>query len=160
MAHDLKADLFISLHANSSNSSSAVGLEFYFNSPKAQGLTARPEPYRSNPRSNPGPEEVLTRIRSDFQLYEKTEKSLLLSHTMQKKTAEQEQKGVIKRAPFFVIDHTDMPSVLVELGFITNRREARKLSSEEYQNTMARLLTSAIVEFKEKSDKNLALDEK
>lgn len=151
LANDLRADLFVSLHANTSNSEYVNGMEFYFNSPvpgaAAAVKTAGESPL---PISN---NDVIEKIKTDFRYYEKTEKSLLLTRSFREKSTESDQKSIIRRAPFYVIDHTTMPSILIELGFISNRREARKLTSESYQDEMARLLTSAILKYKEKSDK-------
>ncbi len=163
LANEQKADLFISLHANTSNSKSASGMEFYFNSsnPKRRGAkeSAALNNQLSNKLANKSEQpttsaEVIEKIKSDFRLYDKTEKSLALTRAFK---AVQQQKSIIRRAPFYVIDHTSMPSALIELGFISNRREAKKLISEDYQNEMARLLTLAILEYKEKSDKPGAL---
>ena len=158
-ANQLKADLFISLHANTSNSEYVQGMEFYFNSHSPKLLSEAPNlkklpDIKINP---PTSLQVIDKIKNDFLYYDKTEKSLMLSNAFKEKTTEQDQKSIIKRAPFYVIDHTNMPSILIELGFISNHQEAKKLMSKEYQNEMARLLTSAILKYKEKSDKLKAL---
>jgi N-acetylmuramoyl-L-alanine amidase len=152
LANDAGADLFVSLHANTSTSRSITGMEFYFNSP----INPHKDKETFNSK-NLSSNEVVAKIKDDFQFYDKTEKSLFLTKAFREKSAENVQKAVIKRAPFYVVERTSMPSVLVELGFISNRREARKLISEDYQNEMARLLSAAIIEYKEKSDKTQAL---
>lgn len=152
LAQELKADLFLSLHANTSVSSSMQGMEFYFNSAdsyKFAELTDESKPKIKNPDTH----QVIDKIKNDFLFYDKTEKSLLLTRSIKNKHSETEQKSIIKRAPFYVVDRTSMPSALIELGFLSNRREAKKLTSEEYQNEVADLLTNAILEYKEKSDK-------
>ncbi len=151
LANDLKADLFVSLHANTSNSEYVNGMEFYFNSPNSRlSETRMPGDDRGPTLTN---SDVIAKIKSDFQFYEKTEKSFMLTRAFREKSAETEQKSIIRRAPFYVIDHTSMPSILIELGFISNRREAKKLTSQTYQDELARLLTAAILKYKEKSDK-------
>jgi N-acetylmuramoyl-L-alanine amidase len=152
LASELKADLFVSLHANTSFSSSMQGMEFYFNSADSLKFTEQTE--ENKPRiKNPNSAQVVEKIKNDFLFYDKTSKSLLLTKSIKDKYVDIEQKSIIKRAPFYVIDRTSMPSALIELGFISNRREAKKLTSEEYQNELAGLLTNAILEYKEKSDK-------
>lgn len=154
-ANELKADLFVSLHANTSNSEYVRGMEFYFNSVQQKSLeSGKPANSKDQLLTN---FQIIEKIKNDFMFYDKTEKSLMLTRAFKEKSAELEQKSIIKRAPFYVIEHTSMPSILIELGFISNRREAKKLISEEYQNEMARLLTSAILNYKEKSDKPKAL---
>jgi len=152
LASELNADLFVSLHANTSFSSSVQGMEFYFNS--ADSLKFREQTEENKPLiKNPNSAQVIEKIKNDFLFYDKTRKSLLLTKSIKDKYVDLEQKSIIKRAPFYVIDRTSMPSALIELGFISNRREAKKLTSEEYQNKLAGLLTNAIIEYKEKSDK-------
>ena len=153
MANKLQADLFVSLHANSASQQFLSGMEFYFNSTSPRRLQTD----TTSAKNLPTPEEVVEKIKNDFSFYAKTERSLLLSKTFKEQTLLPDQKSVIKRAPFYVVDQTEMPSVLVELGFISNRREAKKLSSEEYQEEIARLLSLAILDYKEKSDKSQSL---
>lgn len=159
LANNMNADLFVSIHANSASQNFLSGMEFYFNAakPRKKKTTEVSNENYSADNSKadtlPGPEEVIAKIKNDFLLYQKTEKSLLLSKSFKEKTSSTDKKSVIKRAPFYVVENTKMPSVLVELGFITNRREAKKLSSDEHQEEIARLLADAILEYKEKSDK-------
>ncbi len=150
LANNLQADLFVSLHANTSSSEYVNGMEFYFNSPAPVTAAEAKTGESPLPISN---SEVIEKIKTDFRYYEKTEKSLMLTRSFREKSTESDQKSIIRRAPFYVIDHTTMPSILIELGFISNRREAKKLTSQSYQDEMARLLTSAILKYKEKSDK-------
>lgn len=146
-ANETGADLFISLHANTSYATNVTGMEFYFNSAKT------PVVNQISAASSPTNNEVLAQIKQDFNFYDKTEKSLLLTRTIREFTEVTAQKSIIKRAPFYVIENTRMPSILVELGFISNRREAKKLTNPEYQNELAEQITKAILEYKEKSDK-------
>lgn len=150
IANEQNADLFVSLHANTSNSDTVTGMEFYFNSPQAvnHSIADREE---NKPLDN---RDVIQKIRDDFAFYDKTSRSLKLTHTMMKKSASSSNKSVIKRAPFLVIDHTLMPAVLIELGFISNKLEAKKLTSEDFQTEITRQLAAAIIEYKEKGDKS------
>lgn len=146
-AKSLKADLLLSLHANSASSRLASGMEFYFSSPqKLLPLSQQPS---SDQTQAPDSDKVLAKIKADFSHYMKTEKSLILSQLMQQNLAAVEKKSVIRRAPFYVIENTEMPSVLIELGFITNRREARLLTSPEHQMKIAELLTQTIIQYRD-----------
>jgi N-acetylmuramoyl-L-alanine amidase len=154
-AEAFQADLFVSLHANTSNSKYWTGMEFYFNTakPVATQKTADSENVTNN--------QVIAQIKEDFKNYSKSEESLLLTKTIQNETtASTAEKGIIKQAPFFVIENTQMPSVLIELGFLSNRREAKKLTNPEYQDEIAKRLAQAILQYKEKSDKLRRLEEK
>lgn len=155
-ANQIGADLFISLHANTSSQPLWDGMEFYFNA------NSRPaaEPIPLRPTNN----EVVSQIQKDFRFYEKTEKSLALSKSMQMLAGSREQKSIIKRAPFYVIENTEMPSILIEIGFISNRREAKKLVDPVYQKDLAQLIAKALLNYqlsyKEKSDKEFPVIDK
>ena len=53
----------------------------------------------------------------------------------------------VAQAPFFVLRGAAMPAVLIELGFLTDKQEAKLLSSEEYQKKMANALARGIQEY-------------
>jgi len=55
----------------------------------------------------------------------------------------------VKESGFYVIKHSQMPSVLVELGFITNQTDADKLESPEYQEKAAGAIADAVVSYYE-----------
>lgn len=151
MANELKADLFLSLHANWSSSKQVSGFEFYF--------ATQPQFQQKNATTHlTKPLEVVEKIKADLTLLGRQKLSLEFSQQAQQQIAD--QKSVIRRAPFYVIENTTMPAVLIEVGFISNRREAKKLSSPEYQSEIAELLTKSILSYKEKSDKKLSLNEK
>jgi N-acetylmuramoyl-L-alanine amidase len=160
VANDLKADLFISLHANSSRSSLVSGFEFYFS--HAPNSTNSVDQKKSIPAFLKKEEDIVEKIKQDLTLLGKQKLSLEFSQQTQKQgqQIEHNQKSVIRRAPFYVIENTSMPAVLIEVGFISNRREAKKLASPEYQTKIASLLTQSILKYKEKSDKKLFVNEK
>ncbi|MGK0236214.1 MAG: N-acetylmuramoyl-L-alanine amidase, partial [Psychroserpens sp.] len=56
----------------------------------------------------------------------------------------------IKQQPLWVLDAVYMPSVLIELGFLSNKEEGEFLNSEEGQDQMALQIANAIVEYKKK----------
>lgn len=156
IANDNQADLFLSLHANSSPASSVSGMEYYFNAQKNAPVFLKSKNTVSSGETTAA---VVQSIQNDLVEFGKTKQSLDLSKRIQ--TAwmgnefgkNQMRTSKIRRAPFYVIENTTMPSVLVEVGFISNQREARKLVTAEYQNELARALTEAVLEFKENSDK-------
>jgi N-acetylmuramoyl-L-alanine amidase len=62
------------------------------------------------------------------------------------KTTSGENRGV-KRANYYVLRRSRMPAVLIECGFLTNRQDARRASSSEYRDRLARQIARAIREF-------------
>jgi N-acetylmuramoyl-L-alanine amidase len=151
-----KADLFLSLHANSSPSTQVTGMEYYFNARNNSSVLLK---NTSAAMVSTKSESIVEAIKKDLAEFGKTKRSLELSQNIQSVWAlsefgkEQTTTSKIRRAPFYVIENTSMPSVLVEVGFISNQREARKLVSSSYQEYLASALSEAIVNFKEKSDK-------
>ena len=50
-----------------------------------------------------------------------------------------------KQAPFYVLQNATIPSVLIELGYITNPQESKKFKSQDYLNNLAQTLSKAIL---------------
>lgn len=141
MANALNADLFLSLHANWSRSKQVSGFEFYFAAQNSY-------PERLKRTGSEQPPAVIEAIKADLSLLGRQKQSLEFSQKTQLQI--EDQKSVIRRAPFYVIENTLMPAVLIEVGFISNRREAKKLASPEYQSEIAQLLTKSILSYKDK----------
>lgn len=126
-------DLFVSLHANSSISSRVMGMETYF----------QPE-QKSNPRINSS--DLVQSIIEDLEHVGKTNHSLLFSQKLQNEWSA--SPSVIRRSAFYVVQKTNYPSVLIEIGFLTNAEEAKKLNSAAYQNEIAQTIAKTIAEYK------------
>lgn len=58
--------------------------------------------------------------------------------------------GKIRKANFYVCKHTKAPSILVEMGFMTNKKELKKLASDDYQDELAKSITRGIIAYLEK----------
>lgn len=145
LANQQKADLFLSLHANSSPSKHVSGLEFYFN--ESPTLMKNKEDSQLS---------IVEKIKSDLTYFGKTKDSLNFLKSMQMQVndiATVNARSVIRQAPFYVVENTEMPSALIEVGFISNLREARKLITPEYQSQLVQTLVRAVLDYKEKSDK-------
>ena len=132
IAESLKADLFISLHVNSAPSSQVSGMEFFFK---------KNESHIKNDNLNPI--ETIIKSLVDFG---QTRQSLQFNHALKKNWTE--TRSIIKRAPYFVIERASMPSVLIEVGFISNLSEAKKLMTDDYQNKIAQSVINAIMDYK------------
>jgi N-acetylmuramoyl-L-alanine amidase len=63
------------------------------------------------------------------------------------KTTPGENRG-IKRAKYFVLRNARIPAVLIECGFLTNPQDARRASSSEYRDRLAREIAKAITEYR------------
>lgn len=155
MANQVKADLFISLHFNSYRGSRATGAETYFLSRDASDQLAAQLAERENSvqaeQASTGQESgdlslILWDLAQSYHLTESQRFAGLVQDELNK-TLGLRDRGV-RQAPFRVLMGANMPAVLVELGFISNPEEARKVQSPAYQAQLADALVRAISRFK------------
>jgi N-acetylmuramoyl-L-alanine amidase len=152
IANAEEADLFISLHMNASPNREARGLETYYldntNDEASIRLAARENGTARNKLSD------LQFILSDMTQNMKLEDSITLAHRLQaslvgsmaRQMADVRNLGV-KKALFYVLVGARMPSVLVEMFFITNRSEGRAMAQERYQNAVVDSLYDGIQKY-------------
>jgi len=157
IANAVKADLFVSIHcdAHTSNAYGAgtfvLGLHANkrnFNVAKRENSVILLEKdYKQNYKYNPNSPESI--IGLSLLQEENLEQSLLLASSIQRnfiKKNKRKSRGV-KQAGFVVLFQTTMPSVLIELGFLTNKKEGKYLNSKNGQKAMARSIASSITEY-------------
>lgn len=160
IANREKADIFVSIHANAHTTSSPQGTETFIMgmSKNASNLEiAKKEnavitlednyqtSYSGYDPSRPESLIGLTLIQEQF-----VTQSIELASKIQTRftnDAERKNRGV-KQAPFVVLYTAFMPSVLVELGFLSNSEEGAYLNSDEGKNEMARGIANAIIDYK------------
>ena len=152
IANQNKGDLFISLHFNSYNGSRAHGAETYFLSRQASDKLAEKLADAENaagPADNApseGLELILWDLAQSHHLSESQRFATLVQQELNS-TLGLPDRGV-RQAPFRVLVGTNMPAVLVELGFISNADEAAKLQDPLYLDDLAASLLRAIVRFR------------
>ena len=123
------ADLFLSIHANTSRTASARGVETYFlsfaGSPDAEAVAAREN------ASHAGEMHTLPDIIKAITLNNKIDESRDLAGMVQEALVTRLRRSNnslmnrgVKKAPFVVLIGAEMPSVLAEVSFLTNRQEA------------------------------------
>lgn len=156
-ANTHRADVFISIHANASDRRKVRGIETWYlsfaaNSERAQRIAARENNMSTHQLS------ALERILHDLQETDRINQSALLAGMTQTSLVRhmgQHNSGVPNRgvdgAPFMVLLHTTMPSVLVEIGFVSNPKEAKQLRNRAYQKALAQGIFTGIHEFLGKS---------
>ena len=155
--------LFISVHGNA-GPSSAYGTETFFLAPRGQG----------NARSVMERENSVIELESDPELYADfhDEGNILQSLAMSAyqeesqhlarliegefRAAGRHSRGV-KQNNFIVLWAASMPAVLVEVGFVTNRDEARYLTSAEGEEETARAIFNAVKRYKESYERGLRI---
>lgn len=143
-----EGDLFVSLHANASSDRRAYGLEFFL-TPNKRNTSFSPIKHLTNDSSNINADfdesielsksKDVSKILKDIKLNIQSQKSLKLTRTLQN-----DLPGNIKQAPFYVLTQTQMPSVLIEVGFLSHPKDNKKLLNEEYRNDLALKIANSI----------------
>jgi N-acetylmuramoyl-L-alanine amidase len=153
IANRESADLFLSIHANASRDNSAKGLETYFlnfaSNPAAEAVAARENAASGKTMGNLP--EILRAIALNNKLAESRELAAMVQGSMVQKLKAQ-NAGVrdlgVKQAPFVVLIGAQMPSVLAEISFLTNKPEASLLKQPAYRQKIAQALCDAVVKYR------------
>ena len=163
-ANIAKGDFLISVHVNSAPDSRAIGAEFYFQTPSRETLDSYDETTLFTPLKEPNrtlsensDEKVVNSILNDLRQQHRFFRSRNLSLELSEHwLSTKKRRQAVKQAPFYVINRTAMPSVLVEVGFITNPTEARRLSKKATQIEIAQQIYQGILKYKETIDRDRA----
>jgi N-acetylmuramoyl-L-alanine amidase len=152
LANAEDADLFISLHMNASSSGEARGVETYYldNTTDEASMRLAARENSTSPRNV----SDLQFILSDMTQNMKLEDSVTLAHrlhdslvgSMSQRLGEVKDLGV-KKALFYVLVGARMPSVLLEMFFITNKSEGRAMRQEDYQDSVVEALFDGIQKY-------------
>jgi N-acetylmuramoyl-L-alanine amidase len=141
------ADLFVSIHVNASRSPDVSGIETYYLSlanDEESRLTASLE----NASADRGIRDLASLIGRILKTTKITESrafaNVVQSHLCQITKAY--DRGV-RRAPFIVLIGANAPSILAELGFISNEQDEKLLNSEEYKDRLAKAIMDSIEDY-------------
>jgi N-acetylmuramoyl-L-alanine amidase len=147
------ADLFLSIHANTSRNVNASGVETYFlsfaGSPDAEAVAAREN------SSHVGEMRRLPDIIRAITLNNKLDESRdfagmvqeALVTRLRRSNASLANRGV-KKAPFVVLIGAEMPSVLAEVSFMTNKKDLQLLKTATYKQRIAEALHAAVMRYR------------
>jgi len=149
LANEKKADLFLSIHANSSPHPKVGGIEVYYlnftHSPDALDVAAR-----ENASSDKSVYELRDLIQT-ITLHEKVEESKEFASKVQGtlQTFETRYNNAaknrgVKKAPFVVLIGASMPSILAEVGFLSNAKEEQLLKRPEHRQRLAEALYQGV----------------
>jgi len=154
IANDNNADVFVSVHANAAPRRSAQGIETYYlgtgHSTQAKETAIRENGGLVKSVKDDQTQEILasmistTKINKSSRLASSIQNQLYQS--MRKKYPGIRNLGV-KEGPFFVLHDTSMASVLVEVGFLTNRKEESYLKKSSYLDKLASSIAKGIAKF-------------
>lgn len=152
IAKSKNADLFISVHVNAAKNKNAKGIETYYlgmsRDEKSRRLAARENATSTKAVSD------LEFILQDLIMTAKANDSALLASVVQKRLVthmKKKYKGIkdlgTKTAPFYVLVSADMPSILIEISFISNPTEWKRLKSDKYINELVAGITDGVLKY-------------
>jgi N-acetylmuramoyl-L-alanine amidase len=152
IANQEQADLFVSIHANSSRDPNARGVETYY-----LNFTSSPDALEVAARENAVSEKSIHELGDlvkKIALKEKIEESHEFASNVQEalhnglatKNSGIRDRGV-KKAPFIVLIGANMPSILAEISFVSNPSDERKLQTPEYRQRIAESLYRGIAKY-------------
>jgi N-acetylmuramoyl-L-alanine amidase len=158
IAEKEKADLFISIHANASEDVRAKGVEFYFQNQlpadeEAMYLASKENQAIAHDFQSETGDSDVAQILADLQRNYKLQSSFEFSKMLAESWSIDGTKRsrMIRQAPFYVISQTTMPSVLVEVGFVSHKAEGPMLSTQIHQREIASQIAKAVDEFSGRS---------
>lgn len=150
MANSEKVDLFVSLHVNAHENKRVNGLEVYYlniaSSKDSVRVAARENAVSTKKISD------LEVILTDLMLNSKMEESKNLAGMVLEEVLDAEKMNDhgVRQAPFYVLMGAKMPAVLVETGYITNRRDRNNLQSYRHLLNLAQGISKGIEVYRSK----------
>ncbi len=154
IANQAKADLFLSIHANSSRDHAARGIETYYLNLKGSA-EAMEVAARENASSQEGVHELQDMVMKIAKT-EKIDESKELAEDVQDSLAKRIQKTNkpvknrgVRKAPFVVLIGADMPSILTEISFLSNPADEQLLKKPENRQRVAEGLYQGVASYLE-----------
>jgi N-acetylmuramoyl-L-alanine amidase len=154
LANDKKADLFLSIHANSSPMTHVTGVETYY-----LNFTDSKDALDVASRENASSQKSVFELRDIIQqisAHDKAEESRDFASRIQaalfafsSKTFPAEKNRGVRKAPFVVLIGANMPSILAEIGFLSNPREEALLKKADYKQKLAEALFRGVSKYAE-----------
>ncbi len=160
MANNFKADIFISIHANAAPNKKAKGFEIYFRSDKASDKEAAQTAALENEALNYEEKGVGSVTYADLLLNslaanENINESSKLAARIRNSVSEKSKtlginvnmNNSIKQANFYVLQGVKAPSVLVEMGYVTNKDDKKRLNNKKILQIMALSINNGVLAY-------------
>src|SRR5205085_1022134 len=154
LANEKNADLFLSIHANASAHPGVSGVETYY-----LNFSSTPDALDLASRENAGSRKTIHELGALIQkitLHDKAEESKEFANNVQTALENAELRSNpsagnrgVKKAPFIVLIGANMPSILAEIGFLSNSREEIQLKRPEYRQRLAAALYLGVSRYAE-----------
>jgi N-acetylmuramoyl-L-alanine amidase len=152
IANDAKADLFISIHANSSPDHGARGVETYYlnlqGSADSMEVAAREN--AAAQQNVHDLEDLVKKIARTEKIGESRELAADIQDSLSKriqKTAKPVKNRGVRKAPFVVLIGADMPSILTEISFLSNPADEQLLKKPDHRQHVAEGLYTGVIEY-------------
>ena len=152
IANKAQADLFLSIHANSSSDESARGVETYY-----LNFTTAPDALETAARENAVSDQSIHQLSDlvkKIALKDKIAESREFASDVQGSLYGGLRRGNVglkdrgvKKAPFVVLIGANMPSILAEISFVTNEKDAQQLREPEYRERVAESLYKGVAKY-------------
>jgi len=157
IANSAGADLFVSIHLNSSPNTDTTGIEVYYLNNTTDRATIRLARMENGGVDGYGAPDAsnLNYILTDLRQNYKASEAASLARMIDVQTVADLDAGLglnvnalgAKMGPFYVLVGAHMPAVLVECGFMSNAAEASRLESPQYQDVLARATATAVADY-------------
>jgi N-acetylmuramoyl-L-alanine amidase len=148
------ADLFLSIHANSARNLQARGVETYFlnfaTNPEAEAVAAREN--ASSSRQMHHLPDIVRAIALNNKINESRDFADTIQRAMVQRLSTRGQATTdrgVKQAPFVVLIGAEMPSVLAEISFLTNKQDAALLKTGAFRQQIAQALFDGILKYQQ-----------
>jgi len=155
MAEAARADLFVSIHANSAPRRSVHGIETYYLDKNHERHSLRVAARENGvPRDQVDDlQRILARLRvGELSIYSRELAQLVQSEVVNGLPGPYRVNDLgVKKGPFYVLFLSDTPAILIEAGFVTNRNEARRLADDGYIDAVARQIASGVTRYRDNS---------
>lgn len=152
IANDQRADLFISVHANNSGESTATGVEtYYFNlTSDKKGLDLATRENATSGSSISDLSDVLHRAVLQAKLEESREFAQKVQQALWVNSARMNNKAHdrgVRQAPFVVLIGATMPSILAEIGFVSNPHDEKLMKRSDQREKIAEALLRGVTQY-------------
>lgn len=160
IANNFKADLFVSIHANAAPNKNAKGFEIYFRSDKASDKEAAQTAALENEALNYEEKGVgsityadllLNSLAANENINESSKLAARIRNSVSDKSGvlgiKVNMNNSIKQANFYVLQGVKAPSVLVEMGYVTNKDDKKRLNNKKILQIMALSISNGILNY-------------
>ena len=167
LANKTKADLFVSMHCNSSRGTEANGTETFVQGPnqnkenlevaKAENDVIYLDEQDRETFASYDPNSPESLIALKIQQSKYLESSLLVGSFVEENFVNKDKRFSrgVKQQNLHVLRRNAMPSILIEMGFISNYNDAQYMASSQGQKEIAESIYQAIVSYKKRLDRNV-----